>query len=64
MKKICLNCGKEFEARHGSQKHCTPECRKEYNVKRRRVKPHSKVKRVKGKPMTPALERFFTSKSY
>ncbi len=62
--KTRLAQGKEFEARHGSQKHCTPECRKEYNVKRRRVKPHSKVKRVKGKPMTPALERFFTSKSY
>ena len=31
----CLNCGREFEPRHVSQKYCSKQCRERYHNRRR-----------------------------
>ena len=66
LKKICPMCGKEFLT-NTIQKYCSAECRikgrAEYQRQRNKSKTkvtRSYTKKIKSRPMTPALERFFT----
>ena len=72
MKKKCIICGKEFEPSKYSakaQKYCSAECRIKANYEltkatqsgeRKPVRKRKKETYSSKRPMTPALERFFT----
>lgn len=59
-KKICQNCGKEFQAVHSNDKFCSRECRENFHSEQRKVTFENRECVVCGKIFTPTHYRQIT----